>query len=78
MLIAERREAGVGGEKHSLVEEEGPPLLNQSSLLSLGIASKKVGIAEVFVGLLATKLLETTFSSAGEESLSTAAAAAVS
>jgi len=64
----------VGGEKLSLVED----VLNQSSLLSLGAASKKVGTAKAFVGLLATKLLETTFSSAGEESLSTAAAAAVS
>ena len=74
MLMAESREAGAGGEKLSLVEE----VLNHSSLLSLGFASKKVGTAESLVGLLAAKLVVTTFSSPGEESLSTAAAAAVS
>ena len=77
-LKAAKREAAAGGdcccEKFSLLLEPLNQMLLLLLLLSLlGVDSKN----EPFVGLL-EKLLETKFSSAGEESLSTAAAADVS
>ena len=80
LLKAAKREAAAGGdcEKFSLVEPlNQPSLLLLLKLSLLGVDSRNVVTAESFVGLL-EKLLETKFSSAGEESLSTAAAADVS